>query len=212
MGGYGSGRRSYRQKIEHCRTLDIYKMKREGTLSLGRLGNWVWSRDGQEVARIGYQSKQDTLVLDYKVRVGGNDWEAVTQNIPLETVGCHYGGQRVYARCPGVVNGTPCGRRVGKLFSGGKFFLCRHCYDLTYFCKSQPRHSRLLSRANKLRMALGAEPGTAYFIAPKPKGMWQRTYQRKLNEIEWCEYQSELGFLATMGNRLTEEERKILFG
>lgn len=73
-------------------------------------------------------------------------------------------------------------------------------------------HYRLLRRANKLRMALGGDPGTASFIAPRPKGMWQRTYQRMWNEIEWCEYHSDLAFLDTMGDRLTPEERKMLFG
>ena len=212
MGGYGSGRRGYKQTVEGCRTLDIYKMKRLGCLEMGRHGHWIWSRDDEEVARIGYHCERDGLMLDYKVRVNGKDWEAVTQTVPLVRLACHYGGQRIYARCPGVVNGTPCGRRVGKLYSGGKFFLCRHCYKLGYSSQSEARHYRLLRRANKLRMALGGEPGTASYIALKPKGMWQRTYQRMWNEIEWCEYQSDLAFLDTMGDRITPEERKMLFG
>lgn len=210
MGGYGSGRRGYKQKVEGCRTLDICKMKREGALTPGCRGNWVWSRDGQEIARIGYRSEKDALVLDYKVRMNGKDWEAVTQTVPLDHLACHYGGQRIYARCPGVVNGTHCGRRIGKLYAGGRYFLCRHCYDLAYSSQSDARHTRFLRRANKLRMALGGEPGTAYFIAPKPKGMWQRTYQRKRDEIEWCEYQSDLAFLEAMGDRLTDDERRLL--
>jgi hypothetical protein len=41
----------------------------------------------------------------------------------------------------------------------------------------------MLRRANKLRVALGGEAGTANWIAPKPKGMWHRTYERKKFEI-----------------------------
>ncbi len=211
MGGYGSGRRGRKKKVEDCRTLDFYKLKRLGGLEAGSRGNWVWSSNGEEVARIGYQADQDSLVLTYNVRVNGGDWEAIRQVVPLVGSGCHYGGQRIYACCPSVVDGVPCGRRVGKLYSGGKLFLCRHCYQLGYASQSEARHSRLLHRANKLRMALGGEPGTAYYIAPKPKGMWQRTYQRMRNEIDWCEYQSSLAFLETMADRLTDDERRLLF-
>ncbi len=33
-----------------------------------------------------------------------------------------------------VIEGRPCGRRVGKLYlpSGGRYYGCRHCYRLTY--------------------------------------------------------------------------------
>ncbi|WP_052068493.1 hypothetical protein [Thalassobacter stenotrophicus] len=212
MGGYGSGRHGYRQTVEGCRTLDIYKMKRLGCLETGRRGHWIWSRDDEEVARIGYHCEQDALVLDYKVRVNSKDWEAVKQTVPLVQLDCHYGGQRIYACCPGVVNGTPCGRRVGKLYSGGKFFRCRHCYKLGYSSQSEARHYRLLRRANKLRMALGGEPGAASFIAPKPKGMWERTYEQMCAEIEWCEHQANFAFLTSHGHFLSEDERNMLLG
>jgi hypothetical protein len=64
------------------------------------------------------------------------------------------------------------------MFAGGRYFLCRHCYKVAYTSQSEPRYDRMLRRANKLRTALGGEPGTAYFIAPKPKGMWQQTYEK----------------------------------
>jgi hypothetical protein len=46
---------------------------------------------------------------------------------------------------------------------------------------------RDISSLVKLRVALGGEAGTANWIAPKPKGMWHRTYERKKLEIWWCE-------------------------
>jgi hypothetical protein len=104
------------------------------------------------------------------------------------------------------VDGKSCWRRVGKLFAGGKYFLCRHCYNVAYSSQSEPRYDRMLRRANKLRMALGGEPGTAHWIAPKPKGMWQRTYQRKRFEILWCEDQANRLFIARFQHLLSEEE------
>ena len=54
MGGYGSGRTSYKQKAEHCRSLDVNRLNREGCLKHGRQGNWVWSRTNlaQDIRRL----------------------------------------------------------------------------------------------------------------------------------------------------------------
>ena len=114
--------------------------------------------------------------------------------------------------CNGIVNGRHCLRRVGKVFAGGRYFLCRHCYNVAYASQSEPRYDRMLRRANKLRTALGGEAGTANWIAPKPKGMWQRTYQRKRFEIEWCENQANHHFLSKFAHLLSTEEREMFFG
>ncbi|WP_341863594.1 hypothetical protein [Gymnodinialimonas sp. 57CJ19] len=212
MGGYGSGRPSYKQKAEDCRSLDVNRFHREGCLDPGKRGNWVWSRDGEETGRIGYKAEAGRLVLDYRVRERGGDWEPITETVQLTRVACHYGNSRPFFLCPGVVNDRTCGRRVGKLFAGGRYFLCRHCCRVAYASQSEARHDRMLRRANKLRMALGGEPGTAHWIAPKPKGMWQQTYQRKRFEIEWCEDQANRAFIAKFRHLLNAEEREIYFG
>ncbi|UWQ90844.1 hypothetical protein K3727_19170 [Rhodobacteraceae bacterium M382] len=212
MGGYGSGRPSHKQKAEGCRTLDVNRMHREGCLNNGWRGNWTWSRDGEEVARIGFRSETGRIVLSYRISQYGGDWEPVTQRVPLEHTSCYYGGQRPYFRCPGIVNGQHCGRRVAKLYAGGRYFLCRHCYSVAYTSQSEPRYDRMLRRANKLRMALGGEPGSAHWIAPKPKGMWQRTYQRKRFEIEWCEDNANQLFIAKYAHLLSLGEREMYFG
>ena len=211
MGGYGSGRPSLKQKAEDCRALEINRLNREGCLRPGWQGNWIWSRNGEEVGRVGGKAENELFTLDYRVRQYGGDWESVTQPIRITQADCHYGGQRPYFLCPGVVNGWHCGRRVGKLFSGGKYFLCSHCYNIAYTSQSEPRYDRMLRRANKLRTALGGEPGTAHWIAPKPKGMWQRTYQRKRFEIEWCENKANQLFLSKYSHLLSREEREIHF-
>ena len=45
-----------------------------------------------------------------------------------------WGKRRWWFRCLLVVDGRLCNRRVGKLYMppGGKYYGCRHCYDLTY--------------------------------------------------------------------------------
>lgn len=211
MGGYGSGRTSGKQKAEHSRALNITTLHQSGCLKAGWSGGWSWTRDGQEEARISLMAEQGRIVLDFKVRQYGNDWEPITQHVNITHTDCNYGGQRPYFLCPGVVNGRRCGRRVGKLFLGGSYFLCRHCYNMGYSSQSEARYDRMLRRANKLRVALGGEPGTAHFIALKPKGMWQRTYQRKRSEIEWCEYQANQLFLSKFAYLLSAEEREMYF-
>lgn len=211
MGGYGSGRPGYKQKAEDCRSLDVNRLHREGCLEPGRIGNWVWSSDGWEIARIGYHTEEGRIVLNYRVRLYGGDWEDIEQPTRLTYAPCHYGNKRPYFICPGVVDGRACIRRVGKLFAGGRFFLCRHCYNVAYTSQSEARYDRMLRRANKLRMALGGEPGSAHWIAPKPKGMWQRTYQRKRSEIEWCEDQANHAFLCKYRNLLSDQELRMYF-
>ncbi|MFX0544353.1 hypothetical protein ACEWPL_002275 [Roseovarius sp. S1116L3] len=211
MGGYGSGRPSYRQKAETCRSLDVNRFHREGCLRPGRQGSWVWSRDGEEVGRIGYKSEEGRLLLNYRVRQYGGDWEPVTEAIRITHVNCNYGNTRPYFICPGVINGLHCGRRVGKLFAGGRYFLCRHCYNISYTSQSEARYDRALRRANKTRMALGGEPGTASWVAPKPKGMWHRTYARHCEQIERDESQADGLFLSRFAGLLSVEERELYF-
>ena len=143
--------------------------------------------------------------------MAGEDWEPVTLPVKITYVDCNFGGHRPFYLCPGIINGKHCGRRVGKLFAGGRYFLCRHCYQIAYASQSEPRYDRMLRRANKLRMALGGEPGTANWIAQKPKGMWQRTYHRKRCEIEWCEDQANVAFVEKFAHMLSKEDREMFF-
>ena len=42
--------------------------------------------------------------------------------------------------------------------------------------------------------------------------MWQRTYQRKRFEIEWCEDQANQAFLSKYRHILSQEEQEMYFG
>ena len=69
------------------------------------------------------RSDLDRLHLSYRVRVGGCDWEDVTETVRIVHVPCRLGGERPYFICPGVVNGIACGRRVAKLHGSRRYFL-----------------------------------------------------------------------------------------
>lgn len=52
--------------------------------------------------------------------------------VQLATTPCRYGGKRYWFICPLSKNGQYCGRRVGVIYSIGKWFGCRHCGRIAY--------------------------------------------------------------------------------
>ena len=57
MGGYGSGRPSYKQMAEHCHSLDINRLYRDGCLRPGSqpVIIWIWPRLKKSFGHIGKQ-------------------------------------------------------------------------------------------------------------------------------------------------------------
>jgi len=180
MGGTGSGRHAGGGKdlVERCRQIDVNRLHREGCLAPGWTGHWRWHRNGEQVGVIGLRSEGEALVLTYKVSIAGGDWEDIRERVPVEHVACTLGGTRPYFLCPGAVTGVPCGRRVAKLHAGGRYFLCRHCYRLAHASQREDGLDRALRRANRIRTSLGGAPGMLQPFPIKPRGMWQRTYDR----------------------------------
>jgi len=99
--------------------------------------NIIWSRNCEELARIGYSISTVTgdafIRLTYKLKRWNEDeWRPIDIKIKLESVPCHFGGERWYFRCGLSRNGVYCGRRVAILYQVGDYFGCRHCADLSY--------------------------------------------------------------------------------
>ena len=87
--------------------------------------------------------------------------ESAACTVWLTTTRPHFGGLRWWFCCPLRVEGRPCGRRVGKLYlpPGGRYFGCRHCYDLTYTsCQESRKYDGL---ARFLAGDLGTDLATA---------------------------------------------------
>lgn len=210
MGGYGSGRYGGKKKVQHCRSLDINKMNKAGGLKSGFSGQWQWSEDGEVIATIGFSSQDTKVDLNYRWRAYGEDWVQTEQPVPITWTPCQFGGNRPYFQCPGIVNGRHCGKRVIKLYLGGRYFLCRHCYNLAYKSQSETYTDRLLRRANKRRLALGGEPGIYSWIE-KPKGMWQRTHNRHKNEILIAERLATNEMRRVFAGRLSRKEMEVYF-
>jgi hypothetical protein len=167
--------------------LDINKLSEMGCLRLGWSSTCQWIV-GNEIALINLRAEAERLHLSYKVRVGDGRWEDVAEVIPIVHLPCRFGGSRPFFICPGPQNGTDCGRRITKLYLSRRYFLCRHCNQLTYESQFEQPWQRVLRRANKLKQRLGIDDGIGGSFPDKPKGMWTRTFDCLLNEM----LQSEL--------------------
>lgn len=182
MGGIGSGRQFYwgaRTKTTDYRSIDIRRWHRDGLLEPGLAYGWEWKRNGEVVASIRVRTETGRVILSYKHRSSGEEWQDESYPVSLAWTECNYGGKRPWFLCPA----QGCGQRVAILYGGG-IFACRHCYDLAYPCQRENKCDRLTRRADKIRDRMGWGPGILNGVEWKPKGMHWRTYERLCAEHE----------------------------
>jgi hypothetical protein len=138
-----------------ARSIDVGKLNRNGCLVTGWAGSWQWTRDSNQVATIGLTAHQGSLRLTYRWRLADNEWNDVEERVGIVWRNCPFGGRRPLFHCPGVVNGRTCGRSVLKLYGVGRYFLCRHCYRLSYASQSEDPWDRCCGE--QTRSAPGSE-------------------------------------------------------
>jgi hypothetical protein len=172
MGGMGSGRRwSSKNTTDDYRSMDIRKLDRKQLLRAGAQSELRWSgRRGD--ASIGVRAENGRLILTYQIQRAGETWESYEYPVTLEMTPCHFGGVRVWFRCPEV----RCGRRVAVLYFS-RYLVCRHCLRLAYESQRESPLYRALYRAQAISGKLGMF-GDTDCPAFRPKGMHKRTFQR----------------------------------
>ena len=126
------------------------------------------------------------MVLLYRHRPAGGEWEEVEEAVYFDWTPCHYGGERRWFICP--MRG--CGKRVAVLYGAGKYFACRHCYDLAYESQRENSYGRALRRKHKIIERLGGEISDLFY-PDKPKGMHWKTYDRLIAEAQYYEQVTE---------------------
>ncbi len=180
MGGFGSGRgQSGRNTTSDCRALDVRGLQRDGLLTPGRAFGWNWTRDGETVASIQVRAETDRIILNYRHKIGGTDWQPMDYPVRLAWRNCTLGGRRVWLLCPA----RGCGRRVALLYLGGSgIFACRHCYKLAYASQRENDGDRAMRRADRIRERLGWVAGILHGEGGRPKGMHRATFERLLAE------------------------------
>jgi hypothetical protein len=192
MGGPGSGqwyRWNTKPTVGDYRCVDVRDWHRQRLLRPGVGFTTSWSNhQGDQIASVNVRVQDAGVTLCYGYRRGEAPWQNIEQSVSLTWTPCHYGGQRAWFRCPGVMSGRICDRQVAILYAAGRHFLCRQCYHLTYASQREDRGYRAIRRAHKIQERLGGRPGSAYPFPLKPKGMHWRTYHRwqaKAQEAEW---------------------------
>ena len=181
MGGYGSGRwYSWGGKTttESQHRIDIRWLKKQGYLRPGTTGSVLWSYRDEQTGSIRYRMESDRMVLLYRHRPRDGEWEPVEQEVSFNRTPCNYGGYRTWFFCP------RCWKRVAVLYGAGKYFFCRHCYNLTYGSQQEGRSDRLMRKARKIRKRLGASNNLMEPILFKPKNKHQKTFDRLRREAD----------------------------
>ena len=190
--------------VEDYISLDVNYMNRQGSLRPGAAGSLQWSCNGKRVSSVGFRMEGNQLTLNYRHRSSGGEWENIKEPIHVVRNPCRFGGTRPFFICPGVVNGVVCGRRVVMLYAYSNYYFCRKCYRLKYSSQYEGSWDRAMTRANKIRERLGGEWGMESMLAPRPKGMWHRTYKRLCNEVRLAEAEGNQGFLDYMRKRMPD--------
>lgn len=132
-----------KQEAEWSNSLSIFWLKKHGYLPKEggwRSGGirWTYGLSGNE-SSIGFsittkwQGEQDNIRLQYtQTSRSSGEKESIDLKIALTTTRCNYGGERYWFVCPLIKNGLYCGKRVGVLYSVGKYFGCRYCGEIAY--------------------------------------------------------------------------------
>lgn len=189
MGGRGSGQYyhwSNAVTVEETKRIDIRFMRRNRMLSPGSVGSLYWNCAGEPAGDIRYVCYLDRLVLKYRYRYNGGDWEPVEQTIFFDCTYCHLGGERLWFHCP------YCGRRCEVLCLAGKFAACRVCYRLPYRSQCEGPLDRLIRRQYKLEAMLWGKNRKWYRRAKRDRLM---TEWLRITEAVDCEF---IGAYATM--------------
>ena len=139
--------------------------------------------------------------LSYSVGPEGRK-EDVRYAVPLARTPCNFGSSRPWFACPGVVNGVPCGRRVAKLYLKHRYFLCRHCLDLTYASRQETGRIGALRRCQRIRQKLGGTANMTEPLPDKPNGMHRKTYWLLFLEYERANEEYSRAMIADL-ERLT---------
>ena len=95
--------------------------------------------------------------------------------VPLVTTPCNYGGRRYWFLCQLYKNKVYCGRRVGVIYSVGKWFGCRYCASIAYQAQFEGGSFRIGSVTEP-----DVEKAYEQVTTPYYKGKPTRKYKRYL--------------------------------
>lgn len=194
---------------EQSNAFSIFWLKKQGFLKRDfsyASGNIRWTMNGEERSSIRFSIHRDNwntpqerayIKLNYTHTSNSTgEKESMDYKIELDDTPCKYGGRRYWFICPLYKNQRYCGRRVGVIYSIGKWFGCRHCGEIAYAKQMEGGRNRWngisipdIERAEK--------DVKRYYYRGKPTRKYRRLI--RLNEKFESNY---LGMLTKWGDKL----------
>lgn len=188
------GRWSYssKQEADGLKQVNVSFLKKHGYFRDGwHSGTITWSRNGEETGNISVQSSISEYEQYVRFIYTQTDRYTDEKNnfdykITFSATPCYFGGKRYWFICSASKDGIYCGRRVGVLYLSGKYFACRHCYDLTYNSRNLSGVSKTAGRVISIPELekLESEVKRKYYA-----GKMTRRYKRYLKKQEKADVQ-----------------------
>ncbi len=151
MGGW---RWDKKTTVEECKSISTTFLNKHGYFRNGwNAGGMKWTRNGEQTGSISFTVSVQDWTGEIRFQYTQTDkqtGEKEEMDYParLSATPCHFGGKRWWFICPLVKDGIACNRRALRLYlGGGKYFGCRHCYNLTY--ESCQEHDARVDRLAK---------------------------------------------------------------
>jgi len=178
-----------RNQAEQSNALSVFFLKNYGYFDKDlsyKAGTITWtygcsgnkSSVGIRMRRYDWNTPDETTHINLHYTHTSNwDGEKSDMNLDIKmtTTPCNLGGKRYWFICPLTKNGQYCGRRVGVIYSIGKWFGCRHCGNIAYQAQFE---------GGRFRVGSVCEPDVekAYYEAKTQyyKGKPTRRYKRYL--------------------------------
>jgi len=145
--------------VECCRSISISFLRKHGYFCGYRAGRMIWKNYyDEETCSIGITVSTIDNYVRFQYTSTNLDSGEKTEydyKVELTMTPCNFGGVRYWFICPLSTNGLYCGRRVGNLYLplGGKYFGCRHCYNLSYDSRNETRSGRIGCFGRMLKVA-----------------------------------------------------------
>jgi len=146
--------------VEESRSVSIAFLGKHDYFCGFRSGVISWTNCfGEQTSSIGVTV--DTAEHDPHVRFQYTNMRRSTgektecdYKVILVSTPCNFGGVRWWFICPLTTNSVPCGRRVAKLYCppGAIYYGCRHCYNLSYDSRNEPRLARPGATDHRLKV------------------------------------------------------------
>ena len=203
---------SNRDVAEECRVVDISFLKKHGFLKNSRQGLLKWTNSSGKENSISVESLVDeepiSIIFSYKITKPSEEKENLNYKTELIRTPCNYGGFRYWFKCGGIVNGVHCGKRVSKLYKSpmGKYFLCRHCYNLTYDLRKKSRSwGYEIEKINKKIIKIDEKT--------KKKGIHTKTLLKLLkqkNYLSWDLHDARLSEMQSFLFKIERSTNKLL--